>query len=173
MRILNQDLEIADVERMDSHYQKAASCFHQPPTKTPFQPNQSFMRVLSTDETGVFSAPWWIVDSSFRRLLTDFHGVDPKDIFRGKLAIQSKWSSKLDLWVEIVLIRPVYAWVGRAKHQMDKPKKLGYIGGGEQVFLPFLDAAPNFPPYIRMEDVTSSNFAFIRFCGWTEDLRIA
>lgn len=179
MQFLNADLDLEDLARFDRQYRNAASAFRSRPVKTPFVPGCAFMRVISTTTadkikqgTEVFSSPWWTTESSFRKLLTDFRGKDPKDIFRGKLAITSNMSRNLDAWVEIVLTRPVYAWVGLAKYQPEA-EKLCYIGGGEQVFLPNLDVATNFPPYLRTKSATSSNFAYIRVFSWTENLKDA
>jgi len=180
MQYLNGDLELSDLEKMDSQFCNVASAFHGKPVKTPFGPGCTFARLISTstsckkdDDSGIFSSPWWQKETAFYQLLSDFCNVDPISVFRGKLAITPSMSPSLDGLVYVTLTRGVYGWVGRARHQEDKNINLCYIGGGEQVFLPHLDAMEKYPPYIRLKSTLSSNFAYISRYNWTNELKKA
>jgi hypothetical protein len=64
--------------------------------------------------------------------------ANPKDVIRARLAVTTDFSQQLDSLVQIIMTQPVYAWKGLAQHQGDKVRRMSYLGGGEQFFLPNL-----------------------------------
>lgn len=144
---LNQNLEWKQI----SANPDIRAAFRGTPSKTLLPAGQMLCRFITTESrktrvpgTNTFLSPWWMDWSMTASELARWKTAKakPKDIIRARLAVTTDFSQQLDSLVQIILTQSVYAWKGLARHQDDKLRRVTYLGGGEQLFLPNLASDP-------------------------------
>lgn len=136
--VLNQDLGFDEVRwatlRSISYDSRAS--FQGSPQKTLIPAGTRLYRI-SNMVTGIyFDSRWWMPEPVFKELHDDAnrssHGGGR--LFRNYVAqyMSLPYTGGPMCVVEILLVRPVYAWVGRSSPLFNRP------GGMEQIFLPNL-----------------------------------
>jgi hypothetical protein len=127
---------------------KVSGAFLRPPVKTILNPGTSLCRFITTltknelkeGDKGEFNGRWWI---EWRFAVAEINRwrtlrASPKDVLRGRFAVTTEFSSKLDSMLQIVLSKPVFAWKGTARYQEDSIQRVTYLGGAEQLYIPNL-----------------------------------
>jgi hypothetical protein len=145
MTILNEGLEWREIA-LQTELERA---FRGTPVKTLFSPGALLCRFITTESeknkirgNEIFKSPWWMGWTAAIKEIKHWSasGATPKDVVRGRMAVTSDFNSELDSVVQIILTKPVYAWRGFARHQADTLRRVTYLGGGEQLYLPNLAA---------------------------------
>lgn len=143
MTILNQNLDWNQI----SSNPDVRRAFRGTPVKTLLPAGQMLCRFITTESkrkgipgNNTFFSPWWMDWSTTASELARWKTAKakPKDVIRARLAVTTDFSQQLDSLVQIILTQPVYAWKGFALHQDDEFRRVTYLGGGEQFFLPNL-----------------------------------
>ena len=109
-----------------------------------FITTESVCKGIRGNET--FKSPWWMDWSATVSMLARWKTmpkVSPKDVIRARMAVPEAFSQELDSLVQIILTQPAYAWKGVAQSQDDDARKVTYLGGGEQFYLPNLASDPS------------------------------
>ena len=144
-RILNQDLDW-DTIAVNLDVKRA---FRGTPAKTLIAPHRMLCRFITAESekkkipgTQIFFSPWWTDWNSTFRMLAHWQaaGATTEETVRAKLAVTEEFSQELDCLVQIVLTKPVFAWEGVANYQDDKDRRITYVGGATQLYLPNLAA---------------------------------
>jgi hypothetical protein len=143
MAILNETIHWAQFAANPA-LQKA---FRGTPTKTLIPAGSVLARFITTESkkkgargNEIYLSPWW---SEWSTTVGEVHkwssmGATAREVIRGRFAVTSEFSQELDSLVLIVMKKPVYAWKGVARHQDDDNRKVTYLGGATQLFLPNL-----------------------------------
>lgn len=142
MAILNENLEWNDIVAARPDVRLA---FRGAPTKELLATGKMLCRFITTESktrgipgNEVFASPWWMEWTTTVGMLSRFKSVAPNEVVRGKLAITHEFSRELDSLVQIILTEPAYAWKGSAQYQDDRRRRVTYIGGGTQLYVPNL-----------------------------------
>ena len=147
MGILNEELHWAMIAA-DHHVRQA---FRGEPVKTLLDPRHMLCRFITTESrkkgiqgNEVFFSPWWMDWSTTIAMLARWRtaGAEPREVVRARLAVTTGFSQELDSLVQIILSKQVYAWKGIARYQDDVKRRVTYLGGGEQFYLPNLASDP-------------------------------
>lgn len=157
MNILNEQLDWSTFNA-DVH-----EAFRFPPKKVLLDPQTLLCRFIAVDSAGgdrrgrIFNSPWWLNWTSALAELAHWAHVAPREVIRARLAITSQFNPEIDSLAQIILDRPVFAWQGKAKYQNDEGRRVTFIGGGEQFFLPNLasDTSGLHSPYADLHCFTS------------------
>lgn len=143
MAILNETIHWAQFAA-NPDLQKA---FRGTPTKTLIPAASVLARFITTESkkkgtrgNEIYLSPWW---SEWSTTVGEVHkwssmGATAREVIRARFAVTSEFSQELDSLVLIVMKKPVYAWKGVARHQDDDNRKVTYLGGATQLFLPNL-----------------------------------
>lgn len=137
--ILNHDYDFskAPVEVRNAFIGRAA--------RTRLDQGMRLFRLLTTEtETrpgnGILTGQWWFDIGTRQRLSMLAHrtnGTFPAAA-QSRLAITREFSREIEFLCAIVLKKPVFAWVGRARWQHDNLLSVTLLGGFNQIFIPSL-----------------------------------
>ncbi len=143
--ILNEQLEWKDIVAANPN---ARTAFRGEPKKELLKKGQVLCRVITTEPekkkpgTNIFPSSWWMEWTAAWEMISRFSPVPPREVVRAKWAVTEPFSRELDGLVQIILTQPVYCWKGMAQHQEDKARRVTYLGGGTQLYIPNLAADP-------------------------------
>jgi len=143
MSILNQDLDWSQIA-LNPGVRRA---FRGAPVKTQIPVGAMLCRFITTESkkkgirgNEIFFSPWWMDWSTTASMLAQWKTAKAatREVIRGRLAVTTEMNQELDSLVQIILTKPAYAWKGIAHYQDDNVRKVTYLGGGEQFYLPNL-----------------------------------
>ena len=169
MDVLNQDF---DFQRDASPDEKEA--FWTPPQKFLLLPKVQLYRLVTLADVNrgfrgneLFRSPWWYPRETFRELsrMAQSLNLPLPEVARTHLAVREAWNPLMDYLCIIELTKPAWVWRGPIRYQpQDDERRIFYMGGLDQVYLPNLDGAS--------EDTGSnrSDYAFIVHFGRVSDV---
>ena len=143
MSILNEHLEWEQI-KLDP---RTTGSFRHDPKKTLLDPRQMLCRFITAESQAknipgneTFFSPRWMDWNTTASMLARWRtvSISPRDVVRARLAVTTTMSRCLDSLVQIILTKPVYAWKGIARYQDDNFRKVTYLAGGVQIYLPNL-----------------------------------
>jgi len=146
MAILNESLEWRDFNA------RVHDAFRSQATKILLEHGTLLCRFITAESAQhdiqgneIFASPWWLHWSSALADILRWNRAhaSPAQTIRARMAVTSEMNQKMNNLAQIVLREQVYAWKGIARHQTDRNRRLTYMGGGEQLFLPNLASRDN------------------------------
>jgi|SoiMetStandDraft_2_1073263.scaffolds.fasta_scaffold32274_4 hypothetical protein len=144
--IHNDDFEMAKSDP------QALFAFRGTPRKALFNPGDRLFRFTSQPQgtfrgNEIFSSPWWHAQSTFNAIVRTANatGNSVSDAARSGLAVSPDWNPTMEWLVIIELTKPVYGWVGPARHQpvKDGDRSALFMGNADQAYVPGLATGGN------------------------------
>lgn len=115
------------------------------PQRTQLETGTRLFRLITTeDETrpgnGILTGQWWFDLATRQRLSQTAYrtGATLPAVTQSRLAVTRKFSAEMEYLCAIILKKPVFAWIGRARWQHDDALSVTLIGGFTQIFIPSL-----------------------------------